>query len=64
MLDILIKNANIIDGSGQAAYQGNVGIKDGKIVLPVPKDAEAEKTIDAAGRYLTPDSLMHIHTAI
>ena len=28
MLDILIKNAHIIDGSGSPAYDGHVGIKD------------------------------------
>lgn len=31
MLDILIKNARIIDGTGNPWYRGNVGIKDGQI---------------------------------
>ena len=33
MLDVLIKNGTIIDGSGKDAFRGNVGIKDGKLHL-------------------------------
>ena len=32
MIDILIKNGKIIDGTGKDAYVGTFGIKDGKIV--------------------------------
>ena len=32
-MDIVIKNAKIIDGSGKASYEGTVGVSDGKIVL-------------------------------
>ena len=53
MLDILIKNAKIIDGSGSAAYYGDLGIKDGKLVTAV-NGAEAAKVIDAAGRCVAP----------
>jgi len=53
MLDCLIKNASIIDGTGSPAYKGNLGIKDGKIVF-VKGDEEAAEVIDAAGRCLTP----------
>ena len=52
-MDILIKNATIIDGSGAPAYAGNVGIIDGKIVLKdLPESAD--KVIDAAGKYVAP----------
>ena len=52
-MNILIRNAKIIDGSGAPAYKANVGISDGKIVL---KDlpGEAEQVIEAEGRTLTP----------
>lgn len=53
MLDILIQNANIIDGSGSAAFAGSVGVKDGKLILH-PQDTAAKKVIDAAGRCLAP----------
>ena len=32
-MDVLIKNAKIIDGSGEPSYYGDVGIDRGKIVL-------------------------------
>ena len=32
MLDYLIKNARVIDGSGAPAYVGAVGIQNGKLV--------------------------------
>ena len=52
MLDIIIKNAKIIDGSGAPAYDGSVGIDGDKIVLH-PTD-DAREVIDAAGRCLCP----------
>ena len=33
MLDVLIKNANIIDGTGKPAYKGSIGISGGKLVM-------------------------------
>ncbi|MDO4489120.1 MAG: D-aminoacylase [Eubacteriales bacterium] len=52
-MDVLIKNANIIDGSGKASYKGNVGISGGKLIIN-PPDAVAELEIDATGKYLAP----------
>ena len=53
MLDCLIKNARIIDGSGAPSYMGNVGIKDGKLILDAG-ETEASQVINAAGRCLAP----------
>ena len=53
MLDVLIKNAKVIDGSGAPAYDGSVGIENGKIVLAQGNE-EAKKVIDAKGRYVCP----------
>lgn len=61
MLSYLIKNAKIVDGSGKPAFDGNVGIKDGKIVMN--PDEEALDTIDATGLYLCPGFIdSHSHT--
>lgn len=61
MLDILIKNASIVDGTKAPIYIGDVGIKDGKIVLDGLPDA-AEQVIDATGLHLTPGFIdMHSH---
>lgn len=53
MLDVLIKNAKIIDGSGRPAFTGCIGIKDGKIAV-VRETEKAADVIDAAGRYVVP----------
>ena len=52
-MDILIKNAKIIDGTGNPAYIGTVGIRDGKLVLNGTVDT-AETVIDATGKCLAP----------
>ena len=53
MLDVLIKNAKIIDGTGKPAYEGCLGIADGKLVFASGSE-EAAQIIDAAGRYVSP----------
>lgn len=53
MLDLLIKNAKIIDGSGSDEYLGSVGVVDGKI-CKADGTEEAKQVIDADGLYLTP----------
>ena len=32
MLDLLIKNGRVVDGSGQAAFYADVAVQDGKII--------------------------------
>ncbi len=53
MLDVLIQNARIIDGSGAPSYEGSVGVKDGKLVL-CKGNEEAREVIDARGRCVAP----------
>ncbi len=53
MLDFLIKNAKIIDGTGAPAFDGYIGIKNKKIVMAKGTE-EAENVIDAKGRYVVP----------
>ena len=55
MIDILIKNVEVIDGTKTPAYKGNVGIRNGKILLRgMTEETEARKVIDGSGLYLTP----------
>ena len=49
MLDYLIKNARIIDGTGAVSYTGSVGIREGKLVM-VNGAAEAAQVAGAAFR--------------
>jgi N-acyl-D-aspartate/D-glutamate deacylase len=38
MLEYLITNARIIDGTGKPSYTGSVGIKEGKLVMTHGKE--------------------------
>ncbi len=52
--DLLIKNGLVVDGSGMPAFRGDVGVKDGKIAEIGKLSGAAQKTIDAAGRAVSP----------
>ena len=61
MLDVVIKNANIIDGTGAPAYTGDVGIKNGKFTFATTGVA-AKQVISAEGLCLCPGFIdMHSH---
>ena len=55
MLDILIRNGRIIDGSGLPAFAGDVGIRDGLLSQVGGHLTEAaHSTIDARGQVIAP----------
>ena len=33
MLDLIIRNGKVVDGTGLPAYTGDIGINNGKIVI-------------------------------
>lgn len=53
MLDMLIKNGTIIDGTGKPSFPGSVGVMGDKIVM-AKGDEEAKTVIDATGRIICP----------
>src|SRR5512141_2377251 len=55
MYDILIRNARIVDGTGNPWYRGSVAICDGRIAAigDVPT-GDARRVIDAADRIVCP----------
>ncbi len=61
MLDTLIRGGSILDGSGNEAFSGDVGIRDGRIVAVGRVDEPARETIDADGALVTP-AWIDIHT--
>ncbi|MBI4540893.1 MAG: D-aminoacylase [Gemmatimonadetes bacterium] len=63
--DILIRGGMVIDGTGAPPFAGDVGIRDGHIVLVgAAGDATARKVIDAAGLYVAPGFIDgHSHAA-
>lgn len=55
MLDVLIRNGRIVDGSGLPAFAGDVGIANGRLVrVGGQLGGEARQTIDAGGRVVAP----------
>ncbi len=63
MLDILIQNGVIVDGSGSTRYRADIGV-EGKRIVQVDQlqGAEARTVIDATGYVVTPGFVdMHSH---
>ncbi|MEC7115545.1 MAG: amidohydrolase family protein [Actinomycetota bacterium] len=54
MFDYLIKNGTIIDGTGDARFQGDIAIQDDRIVAVGTIDGEAKEIIDATGLVVAP----------
>ena len=61
MIDILIKNGTIIDGTGRQRYVGDIGIQHGLICDIGNITNSAKQTIDAHNKLVTP-GWVDIHT--
>jgi N-acyl-D-amino-acid deacylase len=64
MLDVLIQNGTVVDGTGKPRFKNNVAIQNGRIVeLGGLAGAEARRVIDATGQIVCPGFVdMHSHT--
>ena len=54
MLDLIIRNGTIVDGTGMPGYLGDVGVKDGKIVASGSINEPAARELDARGKTVSP----------
>src|SRR6202162_1926278 len=61
MLNLLIRGAEIADGTGAPARHGDVGVRDGRIVAVGDVDEQATKVVDAEGQTLAP-GFVDLHT--
>ena len=61
MLDVKIAGGSVVDGTGAARKQADVGIQDGRVVVIGDVDEQAARTIDADGLVVAP-GFIDIHT--
>jgi len=61
MHDIVIRGGTIVDGTGEAAFTGDIAIADGRIAAVGGKQGPAKRDIDADGLLVTP-GWVDVHT--
>jgi len=54
VLDLLIKDGDVVDGTGAPRRRADVGIRDGAVVAVGAVDEPARRTVDAEGRVVSP----------
>ena len=59
--DLVIRGGSVIDGSGDAAFNADVAVADGRIVDVGRVDGKGAEEIDASGALVTP-GFVDIHT--
>lgn len=63
MLDIIIKNGTIVDGTGEKRFKADIGIKEDKIMFVGDCNQEANEVIDADGLIVSPGFIdYHSHS--
>src|SRR5690606_39275845 len=65
MVDLVVRDANLVDGSGAPARPADVVVDEGRVVAVEPagtaSTAGARRTVDAGGRLVTP-GFVDVHT--
>lgn len=54
MLDLVIRNGKIVDGTGLPAFTADIGIRDGRIAKIGNVAEKGESEIDAGGKVVSP----------
>ncbi len=61
MHDLIIRNGTIVDGSGDAPFEGDIAVDGDKIAAAGKVEGKAKREIDASGHLVTP-GWVDVHT--
>ena len=61
MLDLLIANGEVVDGTGAPARRADVAVREGRVVAVGEITEQASQTVDASGLVVAP-GIIDIHT--
>src|SRR5215211_3620255 len=61
MLDLIIRNGHVIDGTGSDRRRADLGVLDGRITAIGEIDDSAKHVVDADGRIVSP-GFVDVHT--
>jgi N-acyl-D-amino-acid deacylase len=61
MHDLVIRDGRIVDGTGKAAFAGDIAVDSGRLVQVGGKAGAAKREIAASGRLVTP-GFVDVHT--
>lgn len=61
MLDVAIRGAMVVDGTGRSGRRADIGVRDGRIVAIGTLEEDARRTIEADGRVVCP-GFIDVHT--
>jgi N-acyl-D-amino-acid deacylase len=61
VVDLVVRNGTIVDGTGSEPYRGDVAIRDGKIVEVGTVTSTGKEEVDATGCIVTP-GFVDLHT--
>ena len=63
MFDLIIRNANLVDGTGAPGYSADIAVQEGRIAVIGRVDGDADEVVDAAGKVATPGFIdLHCHS--
>src|ERR1700752_4512833 len=61
-MDLALRNAAIVDGTGRARFHGDIGVAEGKIIAVGTVEGSASEEIDVAGAVVSPGFIdCHTH---